>query len=312
MAMDDSFDMIVIGAGPAREKAAVQAAYFGKRVAVVDRAANPGGSAVRSAAVPALTLRETASSLTGSPSRHSDGLSPQLHPSVTLERLLARTAEVVATRTKSVRANLDRHGVQLVRGEARLPPGPSVIVWDDRRSERRLQAGVILIATGSRPLHPPEIPFEDPDVHDSETILGLDRMPRTRVIVGGGPVGCEYASVFTALGVEVTLLDLADRLLPFMDAEISGVLAAAFAGMGCGWCSGRGRRPSSGSMERCGSAWPAGRASIPRRCFSRPGGRATPNPSGSRRPGWRPMPAGGSSSTTPTRPRPRGSTRPVT
>ena len=110
MAMDDSFDMIVIGAGPAREKAAVQAAYFGKRVAVVDRAANPGGSAVRSAAVPALTLRETASSLTGSPSRHSDGLSPQLHPSVTLERLLARTAEVVATRTKSVRANLDRHG----------------------------------------------------------------------------------------------------------------------------------------------------------------------------------------------------------
>jgi NAD(P) transhydrogenase len=99
-------------------------------------------------------------------------------------------------------------------------------------AQRVLRAGVILLATGSRPLRPPEIPFEDPDVHDSETIIGLDRIPRTMVIIGGGPVGCEYASVFTALGVEVTLVDLADRLLPFMDAEISDVLASAFAAMG--------------------------------------------------------------------------------
>src|SRR5206468_5641326 len=73
---------------------------------------------------------------------------------------------------------------------------------------------------------------DDPDVHDSEGILGLDRIPRTMVVIGGGPVGCEYASVFTALGVEVTLLDQADRVLPFMDAEISAVLAGAFADMG--------------------------------------------------------------------------------
>ena len=229
--MNDSFDMIVIGAGPAGEKAAVQAAFYGKRVAVVDRAATPGGSAVRSAGVPTKTLRETALYLTGFQRRDTYGLSLQLLPSLALERLLTRTAEVIATRTASVRANLDRQEVQLLRGQARLGPDRSVIVRSNG-SERALQAGVILIATGSRPLRPPEIPFDDPDVHDSESIIGLDRIPRSMVVIGGGPVGCEYASVFTALGVEVTLLDLADRVLPFMDIEISDVLARAFVGVG--------------------------------------------------------------------------------
>jgi NAD(P) transhydrogenase len=246
--MNDSFDMIVIGAGPAGEKAAVQAAWFGKRVAVVDRSTSPGGSAVRSAGVPTLALRETASYLTGFRRRDTYGLSLQLLPALTLERLLTRTAEVIATRTHSVRTNLDRHGVHLLRGEARLGPGPSVRVRSNGGPEQTLRAGVILIATGSRPLRPPEIPFEDPDVHDSESIICLDRIPRTMVVIGGGPVGCEYASVFTALGVEVTLLDLADRLLPFMDAEISDVLAKAFAGMGMRLALGSG----TATVERAG------------------------------------------------------------
>jgi NAD(P) transhydrogenase len=201
-------------------------------VAVVDRAATPGGSAVSSAGVPTLALRETASYLTGFRRRDTYGLRLQLLPALALERLLARTAQVIATRTQSVRANLDRHGVRLLRGQARLGPGPSVLVRAGGGPEQTLRAGVILIATGSRPLRPPQIPFEDPDVHDSESIICLDRIPQTMVVIGGGPVGCEYASVFTALGVEVTLLDRADRLLPFMDAEISDVLARAFAGMG--------------------------------------------------------------------------------
>ncbi|HZD70952.1 MAG TPA: Si-specific NAD(P)(+) transhydrogenase [Actinomycetes bacterium] len=246
--MDDSFDMIVIGAGPAGEKAAVQAAWFGKRVAVVDQAASPGGSAVRSAGVPTLALRETASYLTGFRRRDTYGLSLQLLPALALERLLARTAEVIATRTQAVRANLDRHGVQLLRGQARLAPGPSVVVRAGGGPERTLQAGVIVLATGSRPLRPADIPFEDPDVHDSETIIALDRIPRTMVVIGGGPVGCEYASVFTALGVEVTLLDRADRVLPFMDTEISDVLARAFAGMGMRLALGSG----AGAVERAG------------------------------------------------------------
>ncbi len=246
--MNDSFDMIVIGAGPAGEKAAVQAAFYGKRVAVVDQAASPGGSAVQSAGVPSKTLRETALYLTGFQRRDTYGLSLQLLPSLALERLLTRTAEVIASRTASVQANLDRNRVQLLRGQARLGPGQSVIVRSNGGSERTLHAGVILIATGSKPLHPPDIPFEDPDVHDSESIIGLDRIPRTMVVIGGGPVGCEYASVFTALGVEVTLLDRADRLLPFMDTEISNMLARAFAGMGMRLALGAG----AGAVERAG------------------------------------------------------------
>jgi len=195
-----------------------------------------------------MALRETASYLTGFRRRDTYGLSLQLLPALALERLLTRTAEVIATRTASVRANLDRQGVQLLRGQARLGPGPSVIVRAGGGSEHTLQAGVILIATGSRPLRPPEIPFDDPDVHDSESIISLDRIARTMVVIGGGPVGCEYASVFTALGVEVTLLDLADRVLPFMDAEISDVLARAFAGMGMRLVLGSG----AGRVERVG------------------------------------------------------------
>jgi NAD(P) transhydrogenase len=244
--MDDSFDMIVIGAGPAGEKAAAQAAYFGKRTAVVDRGDSPGGSAVRSAGIPSKTLRETALYITGFRQRDTYGISLQLHPTLALERLTARSAEVIATRTKSVGENLDRHGIELIHGEARLGPDHSVIVRSSEGSERTARAGVILIATGSRPFRPAGVPFDDPDVHDSESIIKLDRIPRSMVVVGGGAVGCEYASVFTALGVEVTLLDMVDRLLPFMDAEISQILASSFDGMGIRLILGRG----VGQVER--------------------------------------------------------------
>ncbi|HET9303842.1 MAG TPA: FAD-dependent oxidoreductase, partial [Propionibacteriaceae bacterium] len=228
----DAFDMVVIGAGPAGEKGAAQAAYFGKRVAMVDRAEDPGGSAVRNAGVPAKTLRETALYITGFRRRDIYGLSLQLDAALALERLMARTADVVATRTESIQLNLDRHGVRQFQGQAKLLPGPAVLVRSHDGSERTLRADVVLLATGSRPLHPPDIPFDDPDVHDSESIIGLRAIPRSIVVIGGGPVGCEYASVFTALGANVTLLDVANRLVPFMDAEISDVLARTFARLG--------------------------------------------------------------------------------
>jgi NAD(P) transhydrogenase len=170
--------------------------------------------------------------ITGFRRRDIYGLSLQLDPSLALERLMARTTDVIATRTESVRLNLNRHGVRQFRGQAKLSPGPAVLVRSHDGSERTLRADVVLLATGSRPLHLPDIPFGDPDVHDLESIIGLRAIPRSIVVIGGGPVGCEYASVFTALGANVTLLDVADRLVPFMDAEISDVLARTFARMG--------------------------------------------------------------------------------
>jgi NAD(P) transhydrogenase len=229
---EDRFDMVVIGSGPAGEKAAAQAAYFGKRVAVVDRSPSPGGAAVGNAVVPSKTLRETALYITGFRRREVYGLGLTLDPEATVAQLRTRTTEVIETMTDAVRRNLERHGIEFVRGGARLGSDRTVNVALDVGRERVLQGDVVLIATGSRPFHPPSVPFDDPNVHDSETVLDIDHPFASLVVVGGGVVGCEYASIFTALGVEVTLVESGDRLLSFLDSEISQLLADAFSGMG--------------------------------------------------------------------------------
>jgi NAD(P) transhydrogenase len=229
--MGERYDLVVIGAGPAGEKGAAQAAYFGKRVAVVDRLSHPGGAPVASTGIPTKTLRETALYVTGFRNRDVYGLSLEVDPDVVLQRLMARKTEVASTMARAVDENLKRHGIRFIQGQARLGPGRTVIVSGDGE-ELVLEGEIVLLATGSRPLRPPTVPFEDPDVHDSEEILTINRIPSTMVVVGGGPVGCEYASLFTALGTEVTLLDVADRILPFLDEELSLLLAQTFERMG--------------------------------------------------------------------------------
>jgi len=132
-----------------------------------------------------------------------------------------------------VRDNIERHGIELVRGEARLDGGGTVEVTTANPAARRvLHADVILLATGSRPFHPPGVPFDDPDVLDSERVLDIDRPLSSLIVVGGGAVGCEYASIFCALGTAVTLLDNAGCLVPFMDHDISDGLAEALRQVG--------------------------------------------------------------------------------
>lgn len=238
----ENYDFVVIGSGPAGEKAAAQAAFFGKSVAVVERSATPGGAAVSNAGIPTKTLRETALYLTGFKRREVYGVALHLKPEATVEHLRSRTEQVMRTMTDTVHRNLVRHGIDLIHGEARLGPGRSVIVRPpDGGQERVLRAQVILIATGSRPFHPPGIPFDDPDVYDSEEIIKVDRPLRSTLVVGGGPVGCEYASIFRALGVPVWMVDGADRLLPFADAEISALLAKSFRDSGIEVILGAGR-----------------------------------------------------------------------
>jgi NAD(P) transhydrogenase len=233
--------MVVIGSGPAGEKAAAQAAYFGKRVAVVERSPAPGGAVVQNGEIPSKTLRETALYITGFRRREVYGLGLTLDPDATVRQLRARTATVIETMTDEVRANLDRHAIELVHGEARLGQDRTVHVTLDDGRERALQGHVVLIATGSRPLRPESVPFDDTDVYDSETVLDIDRPFASLVVIGGGAVGCEYASIFTALGVEVTLVDSGERVLSFFDAEISELLARAFSRMGMRLVLGGGR-----------------------------------------------------------------------
>ena len=234
MAGPDAFDMVVIGAGPAGEKGAAQAAYFGKRVAIVERSSRPGGAAAINAWVPSKTLREAALYLTGY--RHRDvyeGLSLDLDPAFAVTRLRARANRVIETITDEVRSNIDAHGISLFHGDARLGPDRTVCVTPaDGGAARALQTEVVLVATGSRPFHPPGVAFDDPDVLDSETILDVDQPIRDLLVVGGGAVGCEYASIFCALGTRVTLLDNAPRLVPLMDLDISNGLAGALRDAG--------------------------------------------------------------------------------
>jgi len=154
------YDMVVIGAGPAGEKAATQAAYFGRRVAVVDRREAPGGSVVGSAGIPTKTLRETALYLTGFRRREVYGVGMALMPEVALERLKSRTAEVTKAMTEVVRENLRRNGVELVQGEASIGGDRRVAVRHPDGASSLLEAEVVLVATGSRPLRPAAVPFD--------------------------------------------------------------------------------------------------------------------------------------------------------
>ncbi len=227
-----SYDLIVIGSGPAGEKGAAQAAYFGKRVALVEKAPVLGGAAANTGTLPSKTLRETALYLSGFRQRGLYGVTFTLREKVTARDFLHRERHVVEAERARIRQNLARHGVDLFRGTASFADPHTVHVASPDDTATRLEAGVVLIATGSRPFRPPVFPFQDARVYDSDTILHLRDIPGTMLIAGGGVIGCEYACLFAALGVRVTLTEGRDRLLGFMDAEVSHALAASMARIG--------------------------------------------------------------------------------
>ncbi|MDQ4144648.1 MAG: Si-specific NAD(P)(+) transhydrogenase [Actinomycetota bacterium] len=241
--MGSHYELIVIGSGPAGEKAAAQAAYHGHSVALVERSDWVGGAAVGNAGIPTKTLRETALYVTGFRRRDVYGIAPELDAMGIVQHMRDRTIEVATMMERSVRANIERHGIDLVHGTARLLPGHRVSVAKADGSAEELEADVILIATGSRPRRPPNVPFDDPDVMDSEEIFDLREPVDSLVVIGGSTIGCEYASIFAAAGVDVTLVDRSDRLLKALDAEMSRALAEAFSNGGIRVVLGGGVRP---------------------------------------------------------------------
>ncbi len=217
----ERYDLVVIGAGPAGEKGAAQAAYFGKRVAVIERQPYVGGAGINTGTIPSKTLRETALYFSGLGQRGLYGVDYTVKPDLTVRDFMFREREVVlALRTKAAQ-NLQRHNVALVQGTASFEDPQTLRVRSDDNPDRLVSGPAVLVATGSRPHRSPEIPFDDRLILDSDTILRMDRLPRSLAVVGAGVIGCEYASIFTALGIQVTLLGGRDRLLPFLDHEIS-------------------------------------------------------------------------------------------
>lgn len=220
---DSTFDLVVIGLGPAGEKAAAQAAYFGKRVAGIEAAA-VGGAVVNTGTLPSKTLRETALYLSGLRSRGLYGIDYSFGREISATDLFYRQRLVETNHLDLVRANLERHDVALFAGRAEIEDAHTVAVHAPDGSAMRLAGEFILIATGSTPARPPSIPFDDARVFDSDTILSLQRIPASLAVIGAGVIGTEYATLFAALGTSVTLIHDRDDVLPFVDRELAAVL----------------------------------------------------------------------------------------
>ena len=250
----ENFDLIVIGCGPAGEKAGAQAAYFGKRVAVIEGAEYVGGSCVNTGTVPSKTLRESALYFSGLKQRGLYGIDYSLKENLTVHDFMHHEREVVEMERQRILKNLELHGIELVRGRASFEDAHSVSV-SGANGLRQLRGEVILIATGSKPHRPPEIAFDDIRVFDSDSFLRMDHIPQSLAVIGGGVIGCEYASIFVALGVKVTLVDGRDRLLPFLDAEISERLRVRLAAIGMQfWFNERPAKVQTSGLDKASGA----------------------------------------------------------
>lgn len=226
------YDLIVIGSGPAGEKGAAQAAYFGKKVALIEREPVLGGAAANTGTLPSKTLRETALYLSGFRQRGLYGVNMGFKEQVTARDFLFREKQVQQAEQLRINANLKRHKIDLLKGQASFADAHTVRLENRGVAPVELTGDVMLIATGSRPFRPEVFPFHDARVYDSDTILNLHDIPKEMLVVGGGVIGCEYACMFAALGIRVSLLEGRDRLLAFLDAEVAHLLTRCMIEMG--------------------------------------------------------------------------------
>ena len=230
----ERFDLVVIGSGPAGEKGAAQAAYFGKSVALVERLAEPGGVSVHTGTLPSKTLREIGPVPDRVPAaralRNDASPGPEEEPAPADRAAPGRDGGPDAADQAQLRAPPDHDDRRAARASS--TPGTIGVFDADGKETRRLAFDAALVAVGSSPLPPRGLTFDDPDVEDSDRILDLDRIPKSLAVVGGGVIGCEYASLFAALGTRVTLIEGRDRLLGFLDGEVSSTLKIALERMG--------------------------------------------------------------------------------
>ncbi len=219
------FDVVVLGGGPGGERAAIHAARAGKRVALVEREHVLGGMRVNWGTLPSKTLRESAIFVHGLRHNKLDAIKVEIADTITIAELMYREQRVVQRELELINRWLNRYAIETFRGEGRFLEAHTIAVHGvDGQVRLRLSGDVIVIATGSSPNRPDDIAFDDDTVFDSTTVLRLPRMPRSMIVLGAGVIGVEYASIFAALGVSVTLVDTRAELLPYVDREIAGLL----------------------------------------------------------------------------------------
>lgn len=226
------YDILIIGSGPAGQHAAWQAARMGKRAAIIERKPKIGGAGLQTGTIPSKAMREVAYLLS-----RSGGMRSALAPdSRSRHGLLAdavrRKEGVIAQQESVILQRLLRHGVALIPGEASFIDAHTLQVTDASGHTRNISADVIILASGSRPRRPGNIPFDKKTVLDSTSILNLRHLPDSLLVVGGGVIACEFVSIFAALGVQVSVVDSHTQLLEYLSEDVVGVLAESFLGMG--------------------------------------------------------------------------------
>lgn len=221
-------DLLVLGAGPAGHKAAIQAAKAGKRVLIVDRDPSAGGECVQRGTIPSKTLRESACYLLGLRARSEGVIEVSVPAQTKVASLMRRLRAVRASHERYLDQQLDRNGIERLHGRARFSSPQEVEIRGLDRSTTRVRATHVVIATGSRPRQPANVPIDHEHVLDSDSILALIYLPETLTVLGAGVIACEFASIFAALGVKVTMVDAGPRPLAFLDAELTSRYQAAF------------------------------------------------------------------------------------
>lgn len=228
----EHYDFIVIGGGPAGQGAAEVAAIHGYKTLVVESNVL-GGVVATTGGAPTKTLHDAVLYFTGFRKREVYGLTGKMDPALVGKHLRSRTLGVCKELQGSVRSSFENRGIDVIYGEGKLGPNKTMTVIEKQSGqERKFTADRILLATGSRPFHPSAISFDDPDIYDSDKLFTIPHLPKSAIVVGGGAVGCEYASIFNALGVSVTLIDSGNRLLSMMDGEISRLAATVYKDLG--------------------------------------------------------------------------------
>ncbi len=215
------FDLLVIGSGPGGQRAAIQAAKLGKRVGLIERSPTLGGACIAYGTIPSKTLRETILHLSGYRERGIYGASYVVKPRIGMEDLVFRAGGVIRHEIEIIRSQLIRNRVVLIHAHASfLDPHRLRIDYADGSGSREVTARVIVIATGTASDAAARAKIDGQSVFTADDILGLNELPKRLAVIGGGVIGCEYATMFAALGVRVTLIDQRTRLLPFIDGEI--------------------------------------------------------------------------------------------
>jgi NAD(P) transhydrogenase len=214
-----NYDLIVIGSGPAGQRAAVQAAKLRKRVAIIDKREVVGGVCVNTGTIPSKSFKEAVLYLSGFRQRHIYGAGYRVKSDITMHDLTLRCDKVMQLEIEVIKNQLQRNKIDTFYGHAAFVD-PHTIEIDSSTGVTRKSAEKFIIAVGARPYRPENISFDGQQIFDSDDVLSLKNLPREMLVVGGGVIGTEYGSMFAALGVNVTIVDQRKRLLGFVDQEI--------------------------------------------------------------------------------------------